>query len=81
MDAGFEAGAMAASGTLISQPYYASIFLLFLLSANRLVRVEIPTDSNPQDAASVLADVDKGIHGIVGCDVPFLSVETISQKC
>ena len=65
---------------LISKPEDASVFLLFLLAANRLVRVEIPADSKPKNAASVFAGIYKRINRIVGCNVPSPCIKHVGHK-
>ena len=65
---------------LISKPEDASVFLLFLLAANRLVRVEIPADSKPKNAASIFAGIYKRINRIIGCYVPFSSIKHVGHK-
>ena len=64
-----------------SQPDDAAVFLLLLLlTAKRLVRVEVPSKAEPEDAAAVAAVVGEGIDGIVGRDVPPARVEYVGEE-
>ena len=63
-----------------SQPDDAAVFLLFLRAAKWLVGVEIPGETEPEDAATVAAGIGEGIDGIVGRDVPAAGVEHVGDE-
>ena len=63
-----------------SQPDDAAVFLLFLRAAKWLVGVEVPGETEPEDAATVAAGIGEGIDGIVGRDVPAAGVEHVGDE-
>ena len=63
-----------------SQPDDTAVFLLFLRAAKWLVGVEVPGETEPEDAATVAAGIGEGIDGIVGRDVPATGVEHVGDE-
>ena len=63
-----------------SQPDDTAVFLLFLRAAKWLVGVEVPGETEPEDATTVAAGIGEGIDGIVGRDVPATGVEDVGDE-